>query len=187
MKEIPVYCSYTKMMPVSELKKRQHPRNPNSHPSEQIDVLCEIIKNNGWRQPIKISKRSGLITCGHGRLLSAIRMGLKSAPVDEQEYEDEKAEMADVAADNMIQKKSVLDIDACLDIMSDFSVSSVECQSFGFSIDDFEAYSSLPNLEDMSGKFPKKEKKIEQSQPADTEKVKNKPRFKCPKCGHEEL
>ena len=48
-----------------------HPRNPNKHGDNQIALLAKIIGNQGWRNPIVVSERSGFIVAGHGRLGAA--------------------------------------------------------------------------------------------------------------------
>jgi ParB-like chromosome segregation protein Spo0J len=86
---IPVYCAFDKIVPISELKP--NPLNPNKHPQEQIQALGRIIREGGWRKPITVSTRSGMITAGHGRLMAAQLEELKEAPVDYQDYASEAA------------------------------------------------------------------------------------------------
>jgi ParB-like chromosome segregation protein Spo0J len=92
---------------LDELK--EHPSNPNRHPPEQIKLLAHIIAVQGWRNPIVVSNRSGLITKGHARLYAARAMNAKSAPVDYQDYKGEKEEIADMLADNRIAELADLD------------------------------------------------------------------------------
>lgn len=89
-----------------------HPENPNKHPDEQITRLAEILEYQGWRYPIKVSKASGYITAGHGRLLAAKKLGLKVVPVNFQDYDSEEQEYADVTADNAIALWAELDLAA---------------------------------------------------------------------------
>jgi hypothetical protein len=96
---IPVHCAHTSMEDPNDLKP--DPENPNQHPEEQIVRLAEVIKLNGWRAPVTVSKRSGLITKGHGRLLAAKRLGCR-VPVDYQPYKDRQEEMQDLLADNRL-------------------------------------------------------------------------------------
>jgi hypothetical protein len=63
--EIPVWCSHDE---IGDLEKAiENPRNPNKHPDTQIKLLANIMKVQGWRNPITISKLSGFITQGAGR------------------------------------------------------------------------------------------------------------------------
>lgn len=74
----PVFCAHDKIVPIKELI--ENPRNPNTHPDDQIRALAAIIKAAGWRQPITVSTRSGFIVKGHGRLMAAKYGKLKEAP-----------------------------------------------------------------------------------------------------------
>ena len=37
---IPVYCAFTKLVKTASLKP--HPRNPNKHPQEQIEIFAKV-------------------------------------------------------------------------------------------------------------------------------------------------
>jgi DNA modification methylase len=104
--KIPVFCSYTKMVPVTEII--ENPKNPNHHPDDQIALLGKIIGSQGWRSPIVVSTRSGFIVKGHGRYRSALTIGATEVPVDFQDYDSEGAEWADLIADNKIQELAEL-------------------------------------------------------------------------------
>ena len=97
---IPVYCAHDAVVPVSEM--RPNPKNPNTHPEEQLKRLGAIIRGAGWRNPITVSTRSGLIVRGHGRLAAAQMEGLTEVPVDYQNYASDAEELADLVADNRI-------------------------------------------------------------------------------------
>jgi DNA modification methylase len=97
---LPIHCAHDEIVALDSLKP--NPANPNKHPDAQISLLAKIIKAQGWRNPIVVSNRSGLITKGHARLSAAQLLGLDVAPVDRQDYADEKTEWADMIADNRI-------------------------------------------------------------------------------------
>lgn len=103
-----IFCRYDELKDPSELKN--HPRNRNSHPQDQIERLVLVFKENGIRHPIVVSKRSGFITKGHGRKLASIRAGIKEYPVEYQDYESEEQEYQDIIADNALQLWSELDL-----------------------------------------------------------------------------
>lgn len=94
---------------VAELSKLRHPKNPNTHSKDQIESLAKIIEFQGWRSPIKVSRLSGFITAGHGRLDAAELRGWRDVPVSYQDYESEEQEFADLVADNAIAEWSILD------------------------------------------------------------------------------
>lgn len=113
--------NYTRFKLVNTSKLRKHPQNPNYHPKAQIDALCEVLIENGWRSPVVVSKRSGLVIKGHGRIEAAERLGV-AVPVEEQEYEDEAAEIRDLIADNKIQELSQLDEKTVQSLVSKFKI-----------------------------------------------------------------
>ncbi len=90
---------------------KPNPANPNRHSAHQIQLLASIIKEQGWRNPVTVSKRSGLIVRGHGRLESALLIGCETIPVDEQDYASDAEELADLLADNRLSELSELDED----------------------------------------------------------------------------
>src|SRR5207244_9866035 len=104
MKPIKVHGAHDELVGLDRLQS--HPRNPNKHPQEQIELLGEIIRSQGWRAPITVSNLSGFITRGHGRLAAAKLIGAKKAPVDFQDYSSEESELADMVADNKIAELS---------------------------------------------------------------------------------
>jgi DNA modification methylase len=108
MSEVKIHCLYDELVDVEKLTP--HPRNTNRHPVEQIIRLGEIIQYQGWRYPIKVSKLSGYITSGHGRLDAAMNLGLNQVPVNYQDYENEQQELADLTSDNAIALWAEIDI-----------------------------------------------------------------------------
>lgn len=102
-----IYCAYTSLEHTESLV--ENPRNPNRHPEEQIKALAKIIRHQGWRNPIVVSKRSGFVIKGHGRLMAAKLLELEHVPVDYQDYANEAAEWADMVADNKIAELSEID------------------------------------------------------------------------------
>lgn len=105
-----VYCLHDELVPIKDLKAKQHPKNPNKHPKDQIKRLAEILEGNGVRHPIVISKLSGFITKGHGRLEAAIENGWIDFPVEYQDYDSEDLEYADIVADNAIASWAELNL-----------------------------------------------------------------------------
>ena len=133
--KVPVNCAYDKMITIKDIKP--HPRNPNRHPEKQIAMLAELIKNHGWRSPITVSNLSGFVIRGHGRLMAARRLGLKTVPVDYQDYTDELLEIADLVADNRIQDYSELDMEEVNQILIEFQNVDFSVELAGFNLDEF--------------------------------------------------
>lgn len=127
-----VHCPHDRLVSVRELKP--HPKNRNQHPKDQIERLAKILEYQGWRYPIKVSKQSGFITSGHGRLEAARHLKLKEVPVSFQDYTDEAQEYADLQADNAIASWSELDLSAInsdiADLGPDFDIDLLGINGF---------------------------------------------------------
>lgn len=113
--------NYTQYKLVKPSTLTRHPRNPNFHPKAQIDALCEVLLENGWRAPVVVSKRSNLVIKGHGRIEAAERLGI-AVPVEYQDYEDEAAEVRDLIADNKIAELSQLDSKTVNELVAKFKI-----------------------------------------------------------------
>lgn len=168
-REMKVKCSYTSIRAVKTLKP--YPNNPNHHPDVQIQMLAKIIEHSGWRLPIVVSKRSNLITKGHGRLEAAKLLGLKTVPVDLQEYATKEEEIADMLADNKIAELSSLELEPLEDAIGSLldSDPDFDIELAGFNKDE---------LDDILG----------DTEPPDDFKKHDfnvTTNHKCPKCGYE--
>lgn len=139
-----IQCLYNELVSIKSLKP--HPKNRNSHPDDQIERLAKVLEYQGWRYPIKVSKLSGFITSGHGRLLAAKLLKWKDVPVNYQDYDSPEQEYADVQADNAIASWSELDLSAINgdigDLGPDFDIDLLGIQ--GFMVEPAE----LPTLSD---------------------------------------
>lgn len=103
-----IHCLYDELVAPRTLK--EHPKNRNNHSPEQVARLKDILEYQGFRYAIKVSKRSGYITSGHGRRLAAIASSLDAVPVVYQDYESDEQEYADIVADNAIASWAELDL-----------------------------------------------------------------------------
>lgn len=137
-----VRCSYDKLVPVHAFKS--HPKNRNKHPEDQIKRLADILKYQGWRYPVKVSRQSGFVTSGHGRIEAAKLNGWTEIPVNFQDYESDEQEYADVQADNAIASWSELDLSGInldlADLGPDFDIDLLGLKNFSIdpSYSDFE-------------------------------------------------
>lgn len=146
---IPVFCSFDKIAPLSELKP--NPANPNTHGRKQLELLGDIIISTGWRAPITVSRRSGLITKGHGRLMAAQTKRLKHAPVEFQSYASEAEEHADLIADNRLAELSVLDNSKLLDMIQEMDTGELPLELTGYTQDDLkEIIAALEGADDTT-------------------------------------
>lgn len=125
-----VHCAHGEIVPVDKLKP--YPRNNKTHPEPQIDLLMKAIKAQGWRAPITVSNQTGYIVRGHARLEAAKRLGLKSVPVDYQNYASTAAERADRIADNKLAELAEWDLPALKEELLELDTGALDMDITGF-------------------------------------------------------
>ena len=155
---IEVWCAYDKLVKVEELIP--HPKNPNTHPQNQIKILAQNIRYHGWRHPIVVSKLSGYIVAGHGRLEAARELGVSIVPVEYQDFASENNELAVLVGDNQLAELSTLDLNGLQDIIDGFKASDFDTILAGFEPTDLDALlgEQKPDFGD------EKEKELSQSE-----------------------
>lgn len=155
---IEVWCAYDKLVKVEEVIP--HPKNPNTHPQSQIKILAQNIRYHGWRHPIVVSKLSGYIVAGHGRLEAAKELGVSIVPVEYQNFASEDNELAVLVGDNRLAELSSLDLNGLQDIIDGFKASDFDTILAGFEPTDLDALlgEQKPDFGD------EKEKELSQSE-----------------------
>ena len=134
---VEVWCEFEKLVPVDGLKP--NPRNPNTHPQRQVEMLAKNIRHFGWRHPITVSRRSGLIVSGHGRLMAAFHIGLRLAPVDYQDFASDEDELAVLVADNRLAELASLDLNELERIAAGWRKDDFDTMLAGFEPLDLDA------------------------------------------------
>jgi hypothetical protein len=127
---IPVHCAHLRMADLVSL--RPNPRNPNKHSEKQIALLAKVIKHQGWRAPITVSKRSGLVVAGHGRLEAARLLGASQVPVDEQDFASDEDELAHLVADNRLAELADADRAMLKDLAEQMDTGAFDMDLTGF-------------------------------------------------------
>ena len=102
-----IHCKYDVLLDPKELKP--HPKNMNKHGQDQIERLALLFKSHGIRHPVIVSKRSGYIVAGHGRIMAALRAGIKEYPIVYQSFDSDESEYAFLVSDNAIALWAELD------------------------------------------------------------------------------
>jgi hypothetical protein len=97
---IAIHCRHDKLVAASALQL--HPANPKTHPPEQLRVYAKIIRGNGWRRAVVVSKRSGFVVKGNGAVLACLAHGIGQVPVEYQSYPTDASELRDLNADNAL-------------------------------------------------------------------------------------
>ena len=134
---IEVWCSFDKLVPVEDLKP--NPRNPNTHPARQVELLAKNVRYFGWRHPITVSNRSGFIVAGHGRLEAARELGVQLVPVDYQDFASDNDEMAVLVADNRLAELASLDLNSLEGIIDELRVADFDTLLTGFDETDLDS------------------------------------------------
>jgi hypothetical protein len=146
MSDIAIHCKYDELVSVKNLKP--HPKNRNKHPQDQVDRLEKIIKYQGVRAPVVVSKSSGFIVKGHGTLLAEQQAGMKDIPVVYQEFENEDQEYAFLQSDNAIATWADLDFSGInmdiQDLGPDFDIDMLGIKDFSIDVSSI----AIPELSD---------------------------------------
>lgn len=142
---------------------RPHPKNNNKHPKSQIKKLADSIRTHGFRVPIIISKLSGYIVAGHGRMEAAKLLGMESVPVIFQVFTTSEEEYAFLTSDNIISQESSIDFTAIRKEMTELMSSIPNLDLTSFAVD--------PDFLEEKKKQAKPKKEITVN-------------VACPECGH---
>ena len=155
---VSVFCAFDEIVEIKNLK--ENPRNPNTHPTVQLELLAQIIKKTGWRAPITVSTLSGYIVKGHGRLQAAKLAGFKHCPVEYQTFKDEEEELAALLADNRIAEISEIDNKKLLELLQEFDVGEIDFYLSGYTEEFYKELAAAfdeyegPKLEDCETEMP---------------------------------
>lgn len=141
-----------------------NPKNNNKHTEEQKERAHKIFDYQGFRNPLTISKRSGLLVAGHLRLEVAKEKGIKELPCMYQDFESEEQEYAHMTADNALASWAELDLSQINQDFIDLGPFDVDF----LGVKDFNVVPefSLGTIEDQG--------KLDEKQPLITQ---------CPSCG----
>lgn len=154
-----IRCLYDELVPLKDLRKKFHDKNRNKHPEDQIRRLAKIMEYQGVRYPVKISKQSGKITSGHGRVMAAMLLKWDSFPVNYQDYDSGDQEYADVQADNAVASWSELDFSGInadiADLGPDFDIEMLGILNFKIDVNDI-----IPGEDPGAGIAPKDPKVV---------------------------
>jgi ParB-like chromosome segregation protein Spo0J len=162
-----VNCAFDELVPVERLIP--NPRNPNRHPEGQIRALAKIIAYQGWRSPIVVSKRSGFIVAGHGRLEAAKLLQVSTVPIDFQDFASEADEWAHLIADNRLAELAETDEAALKEILGELQAGEFDPELAGYDQGALDQLLAEPTPPDD---FPE----VDEDLPTDSQ---------CPKCGYQ--
>jgi ParB-like chromosome segregation protein Spo0J len=131
-----------------------------------------VIRHQGWRAPITVSKRSGFIVTGHGRLAAALLLQVEQVPIDEQDFATEADEWAHLVADNRIAELADADRGMIADLLGELDAGGLDMDLTGFDLDALKELMEAPVQPEAPEDFSEVDENIE------TE-------HQCPKCGYQ--
>jgi len=123
-------------------------RNPNIHPVEQIQLICDSIEQFGFTTPI-LTDEKGMILAGHGRQLAAMQLQLSHVPVIRLKGLSEAQKRAYIMADNQIARTSDFNFDL---IAAELKSIADEYPDFELSVIGFAATDLAKFLDPLFGK-----------------------------------
>ena len=149
---IEVWCNFDELVPVDELKP--NPRNPNTHPQRQIELLAKNIC---------VSRLSGLVVSGHGRLMAAKHLGVEIVPVEYQDFASESDELAVLVADNRLAELSTVDLNELEKIASEWKLTDFDTILAGFEPADLEGLLNPDGNKDDDDDDDRHDKELDKS------------------------
>ena len=108
--------------------------NAKKHPAEQIEHIANSLREFGWQQPI-VADAEGVVVIGHGRLMAAKSLGMKTVPVARAEGLSEAQIKALRLVDNQTNSESGYDMDLLNTELDELKL-DFDMSDFGFDMDD---------------------------------------------------
>ena len=121
-------------------------RNARTHSPAQIDEIAHSINKFGWTMPILVDEQ-GQIIAGHGRVMAAAKMGLKTVPVMVAEGWTEQQKRAYTLADNQIALNADWNPDLLRAELSELQAMGTPLVELGFSIAQIAEYTAPQPVE----------------------------------------
>lgn len=113
---------------------KPYERNAKKHPDDQVGHIANSLKRFGWKQPLVVDK-DGVVVVGHGRLLAAKKLGLKTVPcVCADDLTDDEIKAYRLAENRLSESawdKTLLEFE--LDALP-----KIDMSDFGFDVDAFK-------------------------------------------------
>lgn len=127
---------------------KPYERNAKKHPDDQVGHIANSLKRFGWKQPLVVDK-DGVVVVGHGRLLAAKKLGLKTVPCvcadDLTEDEIKAFRLADNKTNESAWDDELLDLE--LDELAELD--DIDMSDFGFELD-FEEKAETKELKEAT-------------------------------------
>ena len=123
-------------------------RNARTHSTEQVAQIAASIVEFGFTNPILVDSHDGIIA-GHGRLIAAFELGLKTVPVVVLDHLSERQRKAYILADNQLALNAGWDTDLLREELQDLAAEDFDLELIGFS--DQELADLTGSVEELEG------------------------------------
>lgn len=133
---IPVHFGGWENVRVEDLKS--YPGNARAHGDEQVALIAKSVRHQGWRWPIIVSRRSGYIVAGHGRLKAARLLKVATVPVVYQDFPDARSEEAFRLADNRLPELAEQQTAIIKDLIEELNDGQFDTDLTGYTSDVIE-------------------------------------------------
>ena len=148
-------------LPIEELKPYEN--NARKHADEDVDAIAASIDRFGFDDPIGIWSADNLIVEGHGRLIAAKKLGMKTVPCIRLDHLSDEERRAYALAHNRTAELSGWDFALRDEELA--RIGDIDMSAFGFN-------ENAVNLDDLDSLFASAE-----------EKEKQEKQVQCPHCG----
>lgn len=111
-------------------KLRPYENNARKHADEDVDAIVASIQQFGFDDPIGIWSEDNLIVEGHGRLLAAKKLGIKTVPCIRLDHLSDEERRAYALAHNRTAELSGWDFDVQEEELS--RIGGIDMSVFGF-------------------------------------------------------
>ena len=118
---------------------RPYENNAKEHPDAQVNEIANSIREFDFSDPIGIWGNNQIVE-GHGRLLAALKMGLKEVPVIRLDHLTDEQRKAYALAHNQTTMTSGWNADKLLE---ELSQQSIDMSQFGFDMSILEEDSEV--------------------------------------------
>ena len=132
----PAMAERIELWPVERLVP--YARNARTHSDAQVALIAASITEFGFLNPVLVDTDAGILA-GHGRLLAARKLGMKSVPVVILDHLTETQKRAYVIVDNRTAEQAGWDDEILRGELADLKAADVDVAMLGFSDEELRA------------------------------------------------
>ena len=127
-----------KMVSKNPVALKPHPRNSRVHSEQQIEQIMRSIQEFGFLRPVVVDE-TDTILAGHGAVMAARQLSLKSIPVCVVGELSPRQKDAYVIADNRLAQNSSWDFAVLGEVINDLLVQDFDIDLLGFNEQELDA------------------------------------------------